>query len=216
MAGGTLSERIRRLFGRGESVPVSPARVGLVIADISGYTGFLKFHGTAIEHAHEIVSQLIESVIDRAEHPLTLNKLEGDAALLYATLGDDETSAARDIARQASEFFRVFHARAADLARSRSHCPCDACRGILDLQLKAFLHAGTVAFRRIRQFEEMGGPDVIVIHRLLKNSIPEREYLLMTDPFRALAGDLLDFKGRDHEEDYADIGIVRSRIFNVK
>ncbi len=213
MAGGALTGQIRRLFGRGESVPVSPARVGLVIADISGYTGFLRFHGTAIEHAHEVVSQLIESVIDHADHPLRLNKLEGDAALLYATLGDDEASAARDIARQASEFFRVFHARAADLARSRSQCPCEACRGILGLQLKAFLHAGVAAFRRIRQFEEMGGPDLIVVHRMLKNSVPEREYLMMTAPFHALAGDLPGFRARDHAEEYADIGTVRARVF---
>lgn len=188
-------------------------RVALVIVDISGYTKYLTFHGAAVAHAHEIISQLIESVIDKAEHPLSLNKLEGDAVLLYAELGSDEAAAARDIAHQVSAFFAVFHAKAQALARSRAQCPCEACQGILNLKLKAFLHAGTVAFRRIRRFEELGGPDMIVLHRLLKNSVPEREYVMMTAPFHALSGDLRGFRGRTHDEEYAAIGKVAGRVF---
>ena len=208
-----LVSRLRALVGGRDAPGAGPRKVGLVIADISGYTGFLKFHSTALEHAHEIISQLIESVIDKAEHPLRLNKLEGDAALLYAELGADEAAAARDIARQAAAFFAAFHAKAAGLARSRASCPCQACGGILGLQLKAFLHAGTVAFRRIRQFDEMGGADVILLHRLLKNTVPERQYILMTGPFHALSGDLPHLPVRDHEELYDDVGKIRARVF---
>jgi len=75
-------------------------KVALVIADISGYTRFLQFNKTSLLHANEIVSQLLESVIDGASHPLILNKLEGDALLLYAELGIDEGVAAREVSRQ--------------------------------------------------------------------------------------------------------------------
>ena len=58
--------------------------VYLVLADISGYTRFVKIHRASILHAEEIVTELMEAVIDAAGPPLILNKLEGDAAFLYA------------------------------------------------------------------------------------------------------------------------------------
>ena len=60
--------------------------VALVLADIGGYTRFIRLHALSVVHAQEIVTELLEAVIDRAEHPLRLNKLEGDAAFLSAEL----------------------------------------------------------------------------------------------------------------------------------
>jgi len=54
-------------------------------------------------------------------------------------------------------------------------CLCEACLNIPQLKLKAFLHVGQTAIKKIRQFEELGGEDAFVIHRLLKNSIPAKE-----------------------------------------
>lgn len=194
---------------------VAARRVALVIIDITGYTGYLRFHKTSLIHAHEIISLLLESVIDRASHPLILNKLEGDAALMYAVLGADQTDAARDIARQTKAFFKAFRARAVELAGSRSQCPCEACRGILDLRLKAFLHVGIAAFRKIRSFEELGGEDVILVHRLLKNSISERQYMFLTEQFLAACADLQHGAARHHVETYEDIGLVAGRVIPV-
>src|SRR3972149_632442 len=86
--------------------------VGLVLADIGGYTRFIRLHKTTLLHAEEIISQLLETIIARASFPLTLNKLEGDAALLYAEMGDTETAAARDIVQQVTAFFSAFHGKA--------------------------------------------------------------------------------------------------------
>ncbi|MDP1624483.1 MAG: DUF2652 domain-containing protein [bacterium] len=61
-------------------------KVALVIADISGYTQFIRSEKMSAVHAEEIIFELLEAVIDHAAYPLTLNKLEGDAALLYAEL----------------------------------------------------------------------------------------------------------------------------------
>ena len=95
--------------------------VALVMADIGGYTRFIKFHKTALLHAQEIISHLIEAIIDRASFPLILNKLEGDAALLYAEMGDAETAAARDVAQQVTVFFSAFHAKSKELSDSRAN-----------------------------------------------------------------------------------------------
>ncbi|MEK7327512.1 MAG: DUF2652 domain-containing protein, partial [Chloroflexota bacterium] len=54
----------------------------LVLADISGYTAFLA--GTELDHAHEVMSELLELIIERFTTVLTLSKLEGDAVFAYA------------------------------------------------------------------------------------------------------------------------------------
>ena len=187
-------------------------QVALVIVDISGYTQFINFHKTSLIHAQEVISQLLESVIDRASHPLILNKLEGDAALLYAELGTDEPAATRDILAQVSGFFAAFHAKARELSGSRADCPCEACQRIRDLRIKAILHRGVVAFRKIRQFDEMAGEDVILLHRLLKNTVTASEYMLLTEPFHHSLGNLPEARGEIHEEVYEDLGPVRSRV----
>ncbi len=186
--------------------------VALVIADISGYTRFLRANRTSLLHASEVVSSLLESVIDGASHPLQLNKIEGDAVLLYAELGDDAQAGASDVLRQASSMFAAFHARARLLSGERAACPCDACRNILALRLKIVVHHGRVAFRRIRQFEEMTGEDVIVVHRLLKNTIAAEEYLLLTEAFHQLAGAAPEMTMQASAEYYDDLGPIATRV----
>ena len=55
----------------------------LLIADIAGYTRFMKFHYASLVHAQHIIGQLLEAVIDAAGPSLRLAKLEGDAAFFY-------------------------------------------------------------------------------------------------------------------------------------
>ena len=148
-------------------------RLVLVLVDISGYTNFIKMHTMSLLHAEAIVTDLLEAVIDHAEYPLTLSKLEGDAAFLYAKLDDEGEAgaAARDILNQVTEFFEAFRAKERALIAC-DVCRCDACDNIEQLKLKAFLHVGETVIKQIRQFEELAGENVILIHRLLKNSIP--------------------------------------------
>ncbi|MDP1715790.1 MAG: DUF2652 domain-containing protein [Anaerolineales bacterium] len=167
-------------------------------------------------YAEEIIFNLLEAVIDKAAYPLMLNKLDGDAALLYAELEDDEAAVARDVARQAQAFYDVFYERARLLSSERTDCDCNACQRILDLRLKAFLHCGEVVFKKIRQFEEMAGEDVIIVHRLIKNSIPSNEYILMTESFYQLAGNLLDMNMETCHEAYEDIGAITVNVFHPK
>jgi hypothetical protein len=63
--------------------------VYLVLADISGYTRFVTLHGASVLHAEEIITNLMEAVLDATAAPLVLNKLEGDAAFLYAPAADN-------------------------------------------------------------------------------------------------------------------------------
>lgn len=64
-------------------------------------------------------------------------------------------------------------------------CSCDACSCNNDLGLKFVLHHGSYVVQRIVGREELAGPDVIVVHRPLKNHARDlvggRPYALLSD-----------------------------------
>jgi len=183
--------------------------VCLVLADISGYTRFLKLRTLSLLHAEEIISSLLEAVVDEAEYPLQLSKFEGDAVFLYAVAEPDAHLAARDVYRQIHRFFDAFHQTQQELIRTTDGgCLCEACRHIGDLRLKAVVHSGEALFKRIRNHEELAGEDVILVHRLLKNSIGVREYIAVTDSFYHLHGELFQEPFQRHVEQYDEIGSV--------
>ena len=164
-------------------------KVSMVLLDISGYTSFIKWHDMSLLHAEQIISELLESAIGSLDGILTLNKLEGDAAFLYTEVDESNTDVPRDIIENVYKSFERFNARQKKLIGSgEGGCPCEACCKIDHLKLKAVIHHGEVAIKRLRQFEELAGKDVIIIHRLLKNSIDKNEYILITDDFFKLSG----------------------------
>ena len=163
-------------------------QAALAIADISGYTEFIRHREISLMHAEQIIADLLGAVVEGAEYPLMLNKFEGDALLLYAEIDSDAASVVRDVHQQAQRFFSTFRKQQARLKEMRAHCECDACANISRLSLKAFLHVGEITIRQWRQFTELAGEPLILIHRLLKNHVPVQEYLLMTDAFVGLGG----------------------------
>ena len=76
------------------------------------------------------------------------------------------------------------------------------------------LHHGEVAIRKIRQFEELTGEDVILAHRLLKNSVSKPEYILMSASFHRLAGDLAGYLRESGRETYEDLGCIDTVVFS--
>jgi hypothetical protein len=151
------------------------AHAFLVIVDISGYTAFINERQTSLLHAEQIITELMEAVIDRAAHPLTVNKLEGDAALLYGEVAAGDQAGARDVLAQVKAFFPAFAACLGPPARGARQLRVRRLhRHRASLQLKAFVHVGELAVKRVRQFEELAGEEVILVHRLLKNTCPAR------------------------------------------
>ncbi|MGH8049243.1 MAG: DUF2652 domain-containing protein, partial [Arenimonas sp.] len=74
--------------------------------------------------------------------------------------------------------------------------------------LKAFVHSGEIAIKQVRQFEELAGEDVILIHRLLKNQVPSRDYVLITEVARANA-ELDTHDLQSHLENLEGVGETR-------
>ncbi len=173
--------------GRLSVSPMRLSRAYLVVVDISGYTRFITERSLTLSHAEQIITDLIEAVLVQARHPMTLNKLEGDAAMLFRELPVDDVAQARDVFAQVRAFFEAFRRKLAEIRDERRHCSCDACRNIVDLGLKAFVHVGDIAIKQVRQFEELAGEPVILLHRMMKNHVLQREYVLATEEATTLA-----------------------------
>ncbi|MEO8537883.1 MAG: DUF2652 domain-containing protein, partial [Betaproteobacteria bacterium] len=177
----------------------------LLIADIGGYTRFMKFHRASLAHAQDIVARLLEVVIDAAGPSLKLAKLEGDAAFFYMPTPKTGRFDPALVAGHAAAIYRAFHARAMDL-KVNTLCPCDGCQQAGNLKIKLVGHIGDVAMQKVKRMTELAGIDVILVHRMLKNAVPIPEYLLMTPPVHALVGSPLHERAAPVQLDLDDLG----------
>jgi len=147
----------------------------LVLADISGFTKFVT--ATEIEHGAETTGVLLADVIAALEPPLEIQELEGDAVF---ALGPDR--AARSDAELIESFGRAlvaFRRRQVEMSLDES-CRCRACAGVLTLRLKVIVHHGSFVRQSVAGRSRVAGPDVILVHRLLKNDVEPATYVLFT------------------------------------
>jgi hypothetical protein len=151
-----------------------PSQALLLIADIGGYTQFMRLHRLSIAHSEEITSRLLEAALEAAPE-LDLVEIEGDAAFL-CTFEESGPS----VADASLAMHRAFHEKQQEIA-ANTLCPCEACAQVGSLNLKFVAHAGEVAEQKIRNRTSLIGVDVITVHRMLKNSVPVPEYLLVSD-----------------------------------
>ena len=187
----------------------------LVIADISGFTQFMKSHKKAASHAMQVVVELLKAVISAAALPLKLAEVEGDAAFFYALCPDDGESRRHlpAIKKQVMSFFRSFHQTLRQLCAANL-CACEACAGsVKNLRLKVIIHAGEVALEHIHGFDKLFGMDVILAHRLLKNSVRSQEYVLMTESAHHWLGDFQYMEPERQTEYCEDIGAVETVVY---
>ena len=181
----------------------------LLIADIAGYTQFMKFHRASLAHAQEIVAQLLEAVIDATSRHLTLAKLEGDAAFFYIAFPSGSEPSLEFVAEQAAAIYRAFHARIADL-KINNLCVCDGCMQAGNLKIKLVGHLGEAAVQKVKKLTELAGVDVILVHRMLKNDVPIPEYMLMTEPVHERIGASMRERSASHALELDDLGSMES------
>lgn len=157
-----------------------PDRALLLLADIAGYTEFMRLHRLNLAHSQEITRRLLESMLD-AVPAMRLVEVEGDALFLSAPQEPGGTAGSSEWLPGALAMYRAFHARQRWMV-AHNLCVCDACRQIGRLNVKFVAHLGEVMRQRIRETEKLVGVDVIAVHRMLKNDVPAAEYVLMSEP----------------------------------
>jgi hypothetical protein len=171
----------------------SAASGALLLADIGGYTSFLRavedahrddaFAGDNVPPAYSLVSSLLDGIVETLVPPFTLSKLEGDAVFAWAEDDDRIPRGAQLLACLASchTSFRLRLEKVHEVWA----CRCDACARVDALDLKFVLHAGRFVIQSIAGRTELVGPDVVMAHRLLKTGaatvVGHGAYALITE-----------------------------------
>jgi len=178
-----------------------------LIADISGYTGYLA--DVELDHAQDILADLIGAVVTALRPNFRLAKLEGDAAFTFATAERIDGSMLLDTIERC---YFGFRRRRRDVRQATS-CECNACTRIPDLDLKFVVHHGAAILQTVAGRQELLGSDVIIVHRLLKNDVVEKlgigAYALISQKcIDASDIDPAALGMRQHTETYDRIGDV--------
>lgn len=182
-----------------------------VLADIGGYTKFLT--GVGIQHAKETTEHILNRLIKSAGGSWKVANVMGDCVFFY----NEGREPPAETFRHLRAMHETFQDTQLDIA-SGSTCRCGACDRTEDLSLKFVVHAGEFDVQNIGGRKELIGQDVIVATRLLKNSVPVREYVITTPAAAAVAeaagiptqtaSDELESIG-PMEYTYIDLGPVR-------
>lgn len=179
----------------------------ILIPDISGYTSFMT--KTELSHSTHIINELLQVIADTVQSKFTLAEIEGDALLTYAKGKIDQS----EIESICSEAFKNFHYFLKVIERD-SVCRCGACNNTSALSLKFIVHYGIFEEIRIAQFTKLSGPDMIIAHRLMKNSIPSNEYILVTDAYE-LAEEESSLNWEISTDHYDLIGYIPYRFASI-
>lgn len=171
----------------------------LVLADISGYTKFIA--ATELEHSDVLVRRMLSTIVASLKGRLEMAQLEGDGVFFVGE------GIAPDLIPWLEDSYLTFHRRMRTFLERRQ-CSCDACGKAPDLTIKFIAHHGRYSRQRIGETGQVHGVDVIVPHRLAKNSVPSSEYILVTrDLFERLPeSQRVSFV--PHAEDAADLGRI--------
>jgi class 3 adenylate cyclase len=192
-----------------------PQKTALLLADISGYTQFMVRTREALSHAQAIITELVNALIAEIRIPLRVVEIEGDAVFFCGMEDRGSHSWAHvkeEVGRKLPLFFTAFAETLNDLVRSNM-CPCPACRGVSELRLKIICHVGDALSYQVAGFDKLSGPDVILAHRLLKNSIPSHQYLCLTEAAHREIGAMIDGEKEAFFESIEEFGTIPLAVY---
>lgn len=186
-----------------------------LIADISGYTEYLA--RADLEHAPVIATDLLTRLVEVMRPTFEINKLEGDAVFSYSS---DPTLSGDDLIDVIDGAYAAFRRRLLSVGQATS-CTCAACSMVPGLDLKLIAHSGSYSRQEIAGRTELVGSDVIVVHRLLKNTLgfagPASGYMIVTDASTQHLGIDPDAEAlTPHIERYPHLGEIEAWVGNLR
>jgi hypothetical protein len=177
----------------------------ILIPDISGFTEFMTV--SELSHSSRAVHILIDTIINAVEGEYEVSEIEGDAILL---IKKGPASAKKEIVNTCLKIFSAFHFKRKWM-QQHIICPCGACQAVVNLTLKFVVHHGPLAEIKIGRFTTHSGTEMIIAHRLLKNSINNNEYVLVTEKLLQQTADPLEgaeMQWNNSSDEYASIGKI--------
>jgi hypothetical protein len=181
----------------------------ILIPDISGFTAFMT--NSELSHASVALNVLIDAIIKAVGDEYEVSEIEGDCVLL---IKKGPPPSKKEILEVCIKIFNAFHFQRSWM-QQYTVCPCGACQEIVNLTLKFVVHHGPLAEIKVGRFVKQSGTEMIVAHRLLKNSIDSNEYLLLTEKLLGKIGDSseeVQMDWRSASEEYPSIGKVEYRF----
>ncbi len=151
-----------------------------LLADLSGYTSFLSL--AELDHARDVLTELLELVIGGLTPTMRLCEVEGDAVYVYTP--ERGLTRAETLLELIESTYASFRDRL-EAVRRRTTCTCKACQMIPSLDLKFIAHFGDYILQSVAGASKPMGPTVTLLHRLAKNHVTEatgwRAYVLFTE-----------------------------------
>jgi uncharacterized protein YndB with AHSA1/START domain len=198
MMGAVVNDAIQKAF--------------FVISDITGYTMFLS--RSELDHAQEILKALFNSQLSHIRPPIFVSNFQGDAIFMY--IPEKGFIQEQTLIEMIEGIYFAF-ARQLDQMRFGTTCRCNACANMGALDLKLFIHYGECMTQNLGDREELIGADVILIHRMLKNSVIEKTDIQAYALFSNAAAEVLHLQDYcdelvDHSEEYEHVGTVEMLI----
>ncbi|MFH6959520.1 DUF2652 domain-containing protein [Flavobacterium aquidurense] len=148
----------------------------ILIPDISGFTKYIA--SSEIKHSQDKIALLLESILENNILNFGISEIEGDAVLFYSF---EFPYSAKEIILQCKLMFDKFHQKIDEF--KLSGCMCSSCQKLYNLSLKFVLHFGQLGSVMVKDYCKLFGKDLIIAHRLLKNNINSKEYILFTESF---------------------------------
>jgi Protein of unknown function (DUF2652) len=177
----------------------------ILIPDISGFTEFMT--STELSHSSHAINLLIDAMLAVIGDEYEIAEIEGDAVLL---IKKGPAPSKKEILDTCLKIFNAFHFQRKWM-QQYNVCPCGACQAIINLTLKFVAHYGPLAEIKVGRFVKQSGTEMIVAHRLLKNSIDNNEYLLISEKFlkqMADHADAAEMEWTTSSEEYPSIGKI--------
>lgn len=147
------------------------------IPDLSGFTKFVTSADN--DFVHQVIPDLLNQIISANVLDMKVAEVEGDAIFFYRT---GRLPAVNKVAEQCKVIYETFINKIKSYETSH---PEEYQNFLANEQLgiKIIIHYGKISLTKIEKRIKLLGEDVILVHKLLKNSITEPNYILLTDNY---------------------------------
>ncbi|WP_422858879.1 DUF2652 domain-containing protein [Flagellimonas sp. S174] len=163
---------------------------------------------TEVQHSEHVIAELLEVLIAANTQNMRLAEVEGDALFFYK---EGEIPSQEKLLAQVESMYAAFYSHLKMMETNRI-CPCRACAAAPDLQLKIVLHCAELQFITVQGNRKPFGEAVIQAHRLLKNSIDNDNYVLLSNDLAdeiglSLQYESMLFRFRESQETYDGVQV---------
>lgn len=151
----------------------------ICIPDITGFTRFMAENN--LEFSRKIIPPLLRNLVTSNILDLKVGEVEGDAILFYRF---GALPSIKELSDQSRKFYVEFLNQLEALKKEFPH-DFEKYISMNKLSLKIVLHAAAMTLSNIEGKIKLIGEDVVVAHKLLKNSVADAEYILMSEKLLA-------------------------------